>query len=658
MKTKTFFTVSYFFFLSLTVLSQSPEAFNYQAVLRNEIGEILSNQGVDFKFYIYNGAPSNGILVYEEQHLAYTDTFGMVNLSVGFGTVLSSDSLKDIAWGNGAYYLEVRSDVNKDGNFVIMGDAQLLSVPYALYAKSSGTEQIDTGGASGAVGVTGAMGLTGSLGATGAMGVSGNQGTTGAPYGLAGSTGQTLYYNGADWTATDNLFNSGANIGVGTTQPKADLHVSDSIRVSRASDATGSQYVEIINSGAGGAYINGISKGSNKKTMTFQLLHDTIGSSAGAMDYIFKSGTLYSKSELMRITEEGKVGIGTANPEELLEVSSNLGAFIRFEDDGSHHFKIGTDNQNNYLDFRDGDGTDIMVVDGTNDRVGIGDETPDAKLHVRGSNARLRIESDNIGVNALTKDMFGLEMVTEGMNNTSSLYGTAIKFMSDDPNLTTESPKFLAGIIPRATETYAGDTDGGMAIDFATTDNNPGASSVPSVRMTIDDDGKVGIGTTAPEHGLDVPSVGGLIIGYTNIQVFNGNIDGGQHEFIDANDGYVQFVAPSNGNVIVTVDCPYSSGSVSVPPAPSVYLKLKNYNESIVYGGSRRTIIPYEDNMQYYLHAEWFLTGLNPGQSYHMYPTVMGVVTYLTHDIISGYLHIRAMTGPDVTQNIRVDQFN
>jgi hypothetical protein len=62
--------------------------------------------------------------------------------------------------------------------------------------------------------------------------------------------------------------------------------------------------------------------------------------------------------------------------------------------------------------------------------------------------------------------------------------------------------------------------------------------------------------------------------------------------------------------------------------------------------------------MQYYLHAEWFLTGLNPGQTYKMYPTVMGVVTYLTHDIISGYLHIRAMSAPDITPNVRVDQFN
>ena len=60
--------------------------------------------------------------------------------------------------------------------------------------------------------------------------------------------------------------------------------------------------------------------------------------------------------------------------------------------------------------------------------------------------------------------MHGLELINSGMNDFQK-YGSAIKFMSTDPQFTTESPKFLAGIIPRAEEYYTSDNDGGMAID-------------------------------------------------------------------------------------------------------------------------------------------------------------------------------------------------
>jgi hypothetical protein len=95
-----------------------------------------------------------------------------------------------------------------------MGNTQLLSVPYALYAETSGT--------AGATGPTGAQGPTGNDGAAGVTGPTGNTGT----FGVTGTTGQTIYNNGANWVNTSNLYNNGTSIGIGTTNPQGALDVS------------------------------------------------------------------------------------------------------------------------------------------------------------------------------------------------------------------------------------------------------------------------------------------------------------------------------------------------------------------------------------------------------------------------------------------------
>ena len=126
-------------------------------------------------------------------------------------------------------------------------------------------------------------------------------------------------------------------------------------------------------------------------------------------------------------------------------------------------------------------------------KVGVGTTSPSVPLHVSGSLLKMRLESSSIGQSSVNENLHGLELVTGGMNNTSSMYGSSIKFMSDDSNFSTNSPRLLAGIFPRATETYAGNDDGGMAIEFRTSPINPGATSNPQVRMTIADDGNVEI---------------------------------------------------------------------------------------------------------------------------------------------------------------------
>lgn len=46
---------------------------------------------------------------------------------------------------------------------------------------------------------------------------------------VAGSIlGSTLYYNGTNWVPSTNIYNSGANIGIGTSTPSEKLTVSGS----------------------------------------------------------------------------------------------------------------------------------------------------------------------------------------------------------------------------------------------------------------------------------------------------------------------------------------------------------------------------------------------------------------------------------------------
>lgn len=62
----------------------------------------------------------------------------MVSLEIGVGTVVSGD-FTTIDWENGPYFIQTETDPTGGTNYTITGTSQLLSVPYALYAKTSGS---------------------------------------------------------------------------------------------------------------------------------------------------------------------------------------------------------------------------------------------------------------------------------------------------------------------------------------------------------------------------------------------------------------------------------------------------------------------------------------------------------------------------------------
>ena len=69
-------------------MDQAPDAFKYQAVVRDASGNILANQNVSFRMSIYENS-TTGIIVYSETHNVTTNNYGLSNLTIGTGTLVS-----------------------------------------------------------------------------------------------------------------------------------------------------------------------------------------------------------------------------------------------------------------------------------------------------------------------------------------------------------------------------------------------------------------------------------------------------------------------------------------------------------------------------------------------------------------------------------------
>ncbi len=116
--------------------AQAPEKMSYQAVIRNITGQLLVNQNIGVKVSILLGSPA-GTVVYSERLSGTTNINGLISMEIGTGAVLSG-TFSAINWASGNYYLKTETDPTGGTNYTIAGTSQLLSVPYAMYAKTSG----------------------------------------------------------------------------------------------------------------------------------------------------------------------------------------------------------------------------------------------------------------------------------------------------------------------------------------------------------------------------------------------------------------------------------------------------------------------------------------------------------------------------------------
>ena len=134
---KNYLSIIILLFLGLSLNAQVPQAFNYQATVRNADGDLVVNQNVYFKFNIIQGTQT-AIPTYVEEHYVPTDDLGQVSIIIGQGTP-SSGVFTELDWSQGSFYLGIELDTGN--GYIAMGTTQLLSVPYALYAESSGNAE-------------------------------------------------------------------------------------------------------------------------------------------------------------------------------------------------------------------------------------------------------------------------------------------------------------------------------------------------------------------------------------------------------------------------------------------------------------------------------------------------------------------------------------
>jgi len=118
--------------VAVSVFAQTPQTFKYQAVVRDNTGNILANQNVSFNISILQDS-TTGFVVYVEDHDAISNQMGLVSLEIGNGTVVSG-IFSEIDWSDDIYFLQIKMDETGGTNYQLMGTSQLLSVPYALEA--------------------------------------------------------------------------------------------------------------------------------------------------------------------------------------------------------------------------------------------------------------------------------------------------------------------------------------------------------------------------------------------------------------------------------------------------------------------------------------------------------------------------------------------
>jgi hypothetical protein len=120
--------------VAVSTQSQVPQGLQFQAVARDNSGNVLSSTNLTVRMTIYRDNTG----VWTEDHETSTNSLGLFSLVIGDPAAVgsgSAGSFDNIDWGDGIY--SMGTAINAGAGFVELGETQFQSVPYALHAGSA-----------------------------------------------------------------------------------------------------------------------------------------------------------------------------------------------------------------------------------------------------------------------------------------------------------------------------------------------------------------------------------------------------------------------------------------------------------------------------------------------------------------------------------------
>ncbi|MBN2261960.1 MAG: hypothetical protein JW735_03545, partial [Prolixibacteraceae bacterium] len=127
-------------FLGFGVFAQVPQRISYQAVIRDNSGNLVISDDVSLRITIQSKTTIGGAIsdLYTETHSVTTNENGLVTLFIGGGTPVLG-TFDAIVWTNNKSTRRLKVEVDPTGgtSYVLVGTSDISSTPYALLAKEA-----------------------------------------------------------------------------------------------------------------------------------------------------------------------------------------------------------------------------------------------------------------------------------------------------------------------------------------------------------------------------------------------------------------------------------------------------------------------------------------------------------------------------------------
>lgn len=484
---------------SLSYAQTVPQAFNYQGIARDAEGTSLGSKTLGIKITLQEKLGNTTTDVYAETHTVTTNAYGLFNIAIGRGNA-SINTFSGVDFASKNITVKTEIDPNGGNNYTIVGNSELLSVPYAL--------------------------------------VAGNAGNTSATnFWSKNTTNNSLYVN------------NGEKVGIGTANPSQSLHIESNqtgagrsmVMVRNTNTEASSNAIVHVMAGtstvANGEAVTALTQYAN----TYSLIPNYAGVSSlitygnglilnttnpSAFISFMTKGAGF-ENERMRLTAEGNFGIGTSTPTATLDLvgTAKFGSLPTT----TANTRLLTADASGNLAFRDlstisslsgpwtKNNTTNTVTVSNGEKVGIGIANPEHALHIESSQSgigRQLVSIKNTNPNNDCAAMVDIHAGNTGFSliQHSPNYDLVPGYSGMSTFMTAGSGIILNTLAPSA------------FISLMT-----GGAGFENEKMRVTADGKIGIGTQTPTATLDVTGTakfGSLATSTTNTKLLTADATG------------------------------------------------------------------------------------------------------------------------------------